>query len=224
MFLLIKRGNMLYAVIIVCQTFATGNICLFQINDEWETNRVYPVVWVSRPIAGNGNGTKVTFSWNGDLTVACKTITTHSSTEILVKVTDSVFISAEADPKRRDKKSFMLSYRDSQYQFSQEIPDIDDKKTIILNTEWNIPGLSTAAAGLCVDECFICRVDKLSPNLTYRINTETEYGLLFGSYKEGDRLTASDIEKGFRFSLQDFDERNTKTVILQSDNTFKENS
>jgi hypothetical protein len=210
---------MVYSLIIITQTLAAGSIGLFQISDDWERNDVYPVVWISRAIAENGNRTSVIFEWEALLTVACNTTTRHSSVKPLPVATDSVFTEARADPQDRHKKAFMLSYRDSRYQFSEDTPDIDDKKTIILKTDWNVPSASSVSVGVCVDECFICLV-KAGPNLAYRINTETEYGLLFGSYREGALLTAEDIKKSLRFSARDFNTRNELTFILRDDNTF----
>jgi hypothetical protein len=70
-----------------------------------------------------------------------------------------------------------------------------------------------------MDDCFIAIVN-FGPNLTYHINTETEYGLLFGAYRQGDRLNSDDIKNSLWFSLGDFNEYNEKTVVLQSDNAF----
>ena len=210
---------MLYELIIICQTLASGNICLFQISDQWEKQEVYPVIWVSRPITGEFNGAAVTFSWNSELSVGCKSIFQHSGAKTLVAVRDSVFITAAADSKNRSKKAFLISYKNGAYQFGQDTTEVDDTRSIILKTDWNIPYFPQAEAGLCMDECFICTV-RLGPNLTFHIDTETDYGLLFGTYQEGDRINPVDIKNSLRFSLQDFDEYNKKTVILQGDNTF----
>jgi hypothetical protein len=210
---------MMYQLIIICQTFAMGNICLFQISDEWEQQEVYPVIWVSRPITSGFNGATVTFSWNSELSVGCKSIFKHSSAKTLVAVRDSVFITAAADPKDRGKKAFLLSHKNGAYQFQKDNTEVDDARSIILKTDWNIPNFPQAEAGLCVDESFICLV-QLGPNLTYRIDTERDYGLLFGTYHEGDRINPADIKNSLRFSLQDFNEYHEKTLILQSDNTF----
>jgi hypothetical protein len=193
-------------------------VCLFQISDEWEKQEVYPVVWVTSKTAGV-DGSVITFSWNGELSVACKSITIHSSTTTLAAVMDSVFITAAANPKERSNKAFILSYHNNAYHFMPDSTDVDDQTSIILKTDWNIPNFPQAKAGLCMDECFIGTVN-LGPNLTYRLDTETEYGLLFGEYQQGERLNPEDIKNSLRFSLKDFDEHNEKRVILQSDNTF----
>ncbi|MDR1072151.1 MAG: hypothetical protein LBL45_00535 [Treponema sp.] len=211
---------MMYWLIIICQTLAIGNVCLFQISDEWEKNEVYPVVWVSRPTVGIDESV-ITFSWDGELSVACKSVVEHSSVKTLVALMESVLISATADPKDRSKKAFMLSYNKGEdaYQFKRESTDLDDQTSVVLKTDWNIPRFPQAQAGLCMDDCFIAMVN-LGPNLTYRINTETEYGILFGAYRQGDRLNPDDIKNSLRFSLGDFNEHNEKTVVLQSDNSF----
>jgi hypothetical protein len=211
---------MTYWLIIICQTLATGNVCLFQISGEWEKNEVYPVVWVSRPTTG-GAESIITFSWDGELSVACKSTVKHSSVRTLAVLMESVFINAIADPKDRNKKAFMLSYNKDKdaYQFRRESTDLDDRTSVVLKTDWNISRFPQAQAGLCMDECFIGMVN-LSPNLTYRIDTETEYGLLFGAYRKGDQLNPDDIKNSLRFSLKDFNERNEKIVVLQSDNAF----
>jgi hypothetical protein len=211
---------MMYWLIIICQTLAIGNVCLFQISDEWEKNEVYPVVWVSRSTTGVDESA-ITFSWDGELSVACNSTVKHRSVKTLVALMESIFISATADPKDRGKKAFMLSYNKDKdaYQFKRESTDLDDRTSVVLKTAWNIPRFPQAQAGLCMDDCFIAMVN-LGPNLTYRINTETEYGLLFGAYRQGDRLTPEDIKNSLRFSLRDFNERNEKKITLQSDNTF----
>ncbi|MDR1325955.1 MAG: hypothetical protein LBK00_07970 [Treponema sp.] len=211
---------MMYWLIIICQTLAIGNVCLFQISDEWEKNEVYSVVWVSRSTTGV-DGTVITFSWDGELSIACKSAVKHSSVKTLAALMESVFISVAADPKDRSKKAFMLSYNKDKdtYQFRRESTDLDDQTSVVLKTGWNIPRFPQAQAGLCMDECFIGMVN-LGPNLTYHIDTETEYGLLFGTYRQGDLLKPEDIKNSLRFSLRDFNEHNEKRVILQSDNTF----
>jgi hypothetical protein len=205
---------------IICQTLAIGNVCLFQISDEWEKNEVYPVVWVSRPTVGV-DGSVITFSWDGELSIACKSVLEYRSVKTLVALMESVFISVTVDPKDRSKKAFMLSYNKDKdaYQFKQESTDLGDRTSVVLKTDLNIPRFPQAQAGLCMDDCFIAMVN-LGPNLTYRINTETEYGLLFGTYRQGDRLNTDDIKNSLRFSLGDFNEHNERTVVLQSDNTF----
>jgi hypothetical protein len=210
----------MYWLIIICQTLAIGNIGLFQISDEWEKNEVYPVVWVSRPTVG-AEESVITFSWTGKLSVACRSAAKHSSEKIVPVVMDSVFISAEADPKERSKKAFLLSYNKDRvaYRLRQANTDLDDQTSLVLRTDWNIPLLSQAEAGLCVDDCFVGMVN-LGPNLTYHIDTETEYGLLFGAYRQGDRLSPEDIKNSLRFSLKDFDEHNEKRFVLRNDNTF----
>lgn len=212
----------IYELIIICQTLASGNVCLFQISGKWEENEVYPVIWVSRPLTGgvsDDSETAIIFSWNTELSVACKSTIKHSGMKTLSVVTDSVFITSAADPKDRKKKAFLLSYKENAYQFRRDDTDVDDQTSIILKTGWNIPGFPQAEAGLCMDECFIGMV-RLGPNLTYKIDAETEYGLLFGRYRQGDRINPADIKNSPRFSLKDFDEHNEKTVVLQRDNTF----
>jgi hypothetical protein len=137
----------------------------------------------------------------------------------LAAVMDSVFITAAVDPQDRSKKAFTLSHNGGAYRFRRDRTEIDDQTSVILKTGWNIPVFPQAIAGLCMDDCFIGMVD-LGPNLTYKIDTETEYGILFGAYQQGDRLTPADIQNSLRFSLKDFDEHNEKTIVLQGDNTF----
>jgi hypothetical protein len=208
----------MYYIMIICQTLAIGNICLFQTSGDWETQEVYPVVWVSHPTSGDGESV-ITFSWAGKLSLACISSVEHTSAKPLVAVMESVFITATVNPKDRSKKAAVLSLKNGSYQFRPDETEIDDQKSVVLKTDWNIPNVPHAKAGLCMDDCFIGMVN-LGPNLTYKINTETEYGLLFGAYKQGDRLKPSDIENSLRFSSKDFDEQNKKAFILQSDNVF----
>jgi hypothetical protein len=56
------------------------------------------------------NGSVITFSWDSDMSVACKSVVEHSSVKTLVALMESVFISATVGPKNRSKKAFMLSY------------------------------------------------------------------------------------------------------------------
>jgi hypothetical protein len=132
---------------------------------------------------------------------------------------DSVFITAAVDPQDRSRKAVTLSHNGGAYRFRRDNTEIDDQTSVILKTGWNIPVFPQAQAGLCMDGCFIGMVN-LGPNLTYKIDTETEYGILFGPYQQGDRLTPADIQNSLRFSLNDFDEHNEKIIILQSGNTF----
>ncbi|MDR0689087.1 MAG: hypothetical protein LBG08_02305 [Spirochaetaceae bacterium] len=208
----------MYWLIIICQTLAIGNICLFQISDDWENHEVYPVVWVSHPTKGYDNSV-IILGWTGELSIACKSTVEYNSAKILAGVTDSVFITAAVDPKDRRKKAVTLSHQDGAYRFRRDSPEIDDQTSVVLKTDWNIPVLPQAAAGLCMDECFIGMVN-LGPDLTYQIDTQTEYGLLFGAYQQGDRLTPADIQNSLHFSLKDFNEYNEKTFVLQEDNTF----
>ncbi|MDR0410385.1 MAG: hypothetical protein LBH75_00205, partial [Treponema sp.] len=130
----------MYWLIIICQTLAIGDICLFQISDEWEKNEVHPVVWVSRPTVG-AEGSVVSFGWTGKLSVACRSATRRSSEKTLPVVMDSVFIAMAADPKERGKKAFLLSYNKgrSAYQLMQESADLDDRTSVVLRTDWNFP-------------------------------------------------------------------------------------
>jgi hypothetical protein len=205
---------------IICQTQAWGNICLFQVSPEWEKNNAYPVVWVSRTVKNNP-GARITFTWKPELSLGFGKTTGHSGAKVLMNLTDSVFIQREVNPGDRNKQAAMLSYDAGGYRFSPDEPDAEDRHTVILKTGPDIPSGSNVTLGLCMDGSFICRVLP-APNMTYRIDTQTKYGLVFGPYNEGQRLDIENLKNVLYFSAKDFEAPGGKTVTLRWDNIFSD--